>query len=60
MNTLNITVENNNVVSRFNGDGEGTVICSFESNNQVQNIINAHNESELINPTPRNAKAVMV
>tara|TARA_R110002095_G_C4251583_1_gene240168 strand:+ start:7210 stop:7392 length:183 start_codon:yes stop_codon:yes gene_type:complete len=57
MNTLDITVENNNVVSRFNGEGEGGVVCSFTSEQAVQNIINAHNESEVINPSRQNATA---
>lgn len=59
MSTLNISIENGNVVSRFNGEGEGTIICSYVSDKQVTDIINAHNESETINPTPRNAKAVL-
>ena len=57
MNTLDITVENNNVVSRFNGEGEGTIITNCTSDEVISNIIKAHNESEAMNPSVRNATA---
>jgi hypothetical protein len=58
MNTLNISVENNMVVSRYNGEGEGTKLCGFVSDKQVQDLVNNHNKSEEISPSRRNAKAV--
>ncbi len=58
MNTLHITVEGNQVISRFNGEGEGTAICGYVSDQQVEEIIARHNESEKINPSRQNAKAI--
>jgi|14_taG_2_1085336.scaffolds.fasta_scaffold126497_2 hypothetical protein len=60
MNSLNISVENKMVIGRLNGEGEGTKICSFVSEDQVSSIIDNHNKSEELNPTKRNAKAVRV
>ena len=60
MNTLEISVENNLVIGRFNGEGEGSVICSYTSEQQVSNIIIANNESENANPSARNPLAVRV
>jgi len=59
-NTLQITVEDNQVISRFNGEGEGAVIAGFVNEAQVNAIIEAHNASEQIAPSKRNAKAIRV
>ena len=58
MNTLNISIENGSVISRLNGQGSGTVLCSFISDSQVQKIIDSHNKSEELNPSKKNAIAV--
>tara|TARA_R110000803_G_scaffold199859_1_gene264016 strand:+ start:186 stop:368 length:183 start_codon:yes stop_codon:yes gene_type:complete len=60
MNTLQISVEKNLVISRFNGEGEGRVACSFVSEDQVATIITNHNKCEELNPSKANAKAVRV
>ena len=58
-NILNISVEDNLVISRYNGEGSGSVVCGFESNKQVQKIIDNHNDCEKMNPSIRNATAVL-
>ena len=59
-NILQISVENNLVIARFNGEGEGNKYCGYVSEEQVQNIIDSHNQSEKLSPSSRNAKAVRV
>tara|TARA_R110000737_G_scaffold125041_2_gene157505 strand:- start:3951 stop:4139 length:189 start_codon:yes stop_codon:yes gene_type:complete len=59
-NTLNITVENDQVISRFNSEGEGTVVCSYVNDDQIDAIVYNHNKSELVAPSIRNAKAIFL
>jgi len=60
MSTLQISVENNLVIGRFNGEGKGSVICDYQNCEQVEAIIETHNICEQLNPTVRNAKAIRV
>ena len=56
-NTLQITIENNLVISRLNGLGEGTTLCGYVNKEQVQQIISKHNKCEELNPSTFNALA---
>jgi len=60
MSTLNISIENDQIISRFNGKGKGSIVCPYINEDQVNKIISNHNKRESINPTAGNPQAIRV
>jgi hypothetical protein len=56
-NTLQVTIENNLVISRLNGLGKGSTLCGYVNKEQVEQIISNHNKCEALKPSVVNALA---